>query len=1082
MKNIYWIFIAVWFSLFSLTGYSQIDQGGSPFSFQNPQLVKSAVVVEQMPKIDINRLMAEDLINDNFKDIPWRFGENLYVNFNLHNSGTWDIFPNGEKLWRLGIRCKTAYTINLTFDNYHLPPGAKLFVYNKDKSQIIGAFTDFNNQADRVFATTLVKGEEIFIEYYEPSSPAFPGELNLYRVTHGYRDAYGYAKSFGTSGSCENNVACPEAAGWENQIKSVCMLVSGGSGFCSGAIVNNTSQDGIPYILTANHCYSNPSSWVFWFNWQSPTCANPGSSPPYNSISGATLKARNTSSDFCLVQMSSTPPLSYSVYYAGWNRQNVAATSGAGIHHPSGDIKKISFSTIAFTSDTYSGTPADSHWKVNWSDGVTEGGSSGSPIFDQNHRLVGQLHGGPSSCTATQLWDFYGKLSMSWDYGTTSSTRLKDWLDPTNVAGNTLDGWDPNAFFPVATTTAATSVAITTATLNGTVNPKGLPTNYHFEWGTTTAYGNNTATVSAGSGTIVVPVNANLSGLTPGTTYHFRLVAVNGQGTGNGNDLYFIPGGATVTTSPVNSITIFSATSGGSVTYDGGLSITARGVCWSASADPTIAGSHSTDGSGTGVFTSSLTGLSANTTYHVRAYATNSSGTYYGNDLPFNTLCGTITSFPWNEGFENGGVIPNCWTQEQVANSGIAWIFITGNGSNNPGAAHSGTYNACFKDLSSEDNKTKLIPPPINLSFLGNPQLTFWHTQALWTPDQDILIVYYRTSLTGTWTPLATYSASITSWKQETISLPNGTSDYYIAFEGNAKYGYGICIDDVAITGNIIPMLSVTPSDQPVTSAIGTTSFAVTSNSAWTATSNQSWCTATPSGFGNGTITASYSENTDPSPRTANVTVTVAGVTPAVVTVSQAGAPPKTFNLTVFLEGLYTGFSTMHPAMDESGYHWGSTIADKLSIELHDGSNYSNIVYTATNVSLYTNGTASFTLPSSYNGNYYVTIRQRNHLLTTTALPVSFISSTIDYNFDDPAKAYGGNLLMMIDGKYVLYAGDENQDGNVDGYDMADIGNIVNSFAKGYLPEDVNGDGTIDGSDLAITGNNTNSFVGALTP
>ena len=146
MKNIYLVLIAVGIFLYSSSGYSQISQGGSPYSFQNLQLLKSAIAIEQLPKIDLKRLMSEDSLNNQYKDVPWRLGENLYVNFNLNNSGTWDVLPKGDKLWRLGIRCKGAYTINLTFDTYHLPPGATLFVYNTDKSQVIGAFTEFNNQ------------------------------------------------------------------------------------------------------------------------------------------------------------------------------------------------------------------------------------------------------------------------------------------------------------------------------------------------------------------------------------------------------------------------------------------------------------------------------------------------------------------------------------------------------------------------------------------------------------------------------------------------------------------------------------------------------------------------------------------------------------------------------------------------------------------------------------------------------------------------------------------------------------------------------------------------------------------------
>jgi PKD repeat protein len=502
---------------------AQISQGGLPLSSQNPDLVKSKLVYETMPKIDIERLIAEDINNDTIKSTPWRFGENIDVNYSLLNSGVWDVFPKGDRIWRLGIKSTGALTINLTFNTYHLPPGAKLFVYNADKSAIIGAFTDFNNQQDGIFATTLITGDQIVIEYYEPANPDFPGELNLTRVTHGYRSAIDYAKSLGTSGSCENNVNCPEAAGWENQIRSVCMLVSGGNGFCTGAIVNNTSQNGVPYILTANHCYSAPGSWVFWFNWQSPTCANPTSNPSYNSITGATLRSRNANSDFCLVEMSSTPPSNYNVYYSGWNRENIAATSGAGIHHPDGDIKKISYSNTAFTSNTWSGTPADSHWKINWSDGVTEPGSSGSPMFDQNHRIIGQLHGGPSVCGGSSLWDFYGKFSMSWDLGTTSSTRLKDWLDPGNIAGLVLNGYDPN--FTTDPPVANFAADNTNPGVNAQVNFTDLSSNSPSSW----SWSFSPSTVIYLNGTSGNSKNPQVA-FTQTGTYSVTLTATNAYG------------------------------------------------------------------------------------------------------------------------------------------------------------------------------------------------------------------------------------------------------------------------------------------------------------------------------------------------------------------------------------------------------------------------------------------------------------------------------------------------------------------------------------------------------------------------
>jgi hypothetical protein len=208
--------------------------------------------------------------------------------------------------------------------------------------------------------------------------------------------------------------------------------------------------------------------------------------------------------------------------------------------------------------------------------------------------------------------------------------------------------------------------------------------------------------------------------------------------------------------------------------------------------------------------------------YHVRAYATNASGTSYGADIPFTTLCGALTTFPWNEGFENGGAIPNCWTQEQVNSSGINWVFITGSGNGNPSAAHGGTKNACLKDGSAGDGKTRLISPSLNLTSVPSPQLKFWHTQAAWSGDQDQLTVFVKSSSGGGWTQVAIYTNSITAWTQETILLPNPSGEYSIAFEGNAKWGYGVCIDDVQVSSactTIYPVsVSIVASANPVNS------------------------------------------------------------------------------------------------------------------------------------------------------------------------------------------------------------------------------------------------------------------------
>ncbi|MCX6269401.1 MAG: M14 family zinc carboxypeptidase [Bacteroidetes bacterium] len=269
--------------------------------------------------------------------------------------------------------------------------------------------------------------------------------------------------------------------------------------------------------------------------------------------------------------------------------------------------------------------------------------------------------------------------------------------------------------------------------------------------------------------------------------------------------------GAGVTTTALSSISANGATSGGTVTCEGSSPVTERGVCWSTSSNPVVTGSHTSNGSGVGAYTSLITGLTGSTTYHVRAFATNANGTVYGTDIQFTTTCsGVVSTFPWYENFENAGSIPGCWTEQMVNSSGISWTFITGSGNSHPAGAHGGTYNACLKDNNSGDNKTRLISPQLNIASLPSPQVKFWHTQALWPADQDQLSVFYKTSSGGTWTLLITYTANITVWTQETLTLPAASGDYYIAFEGNAKYGYGVCVDDVEVSSSCASILPVT--------------------------------------------------------------------------------------------------------------------------------------------------------------------------------------------------------------------------------------------------------------------------------
>ncbi|MEY3126017.1 MAG: hypothetical protein RL273_109, partial [Bacteroidota bacterium] len=218
-----------------------------------------------------------------------------------------------------------------------------------------------------------------------------------------------------------------------------------------GALINNTLNDGKPYVLTANHCYSNPANWIFRFQWESTSCINPSTSPTFQSLSGAVLRAQGTPSDFCLVEITGglvngTVPAAYTPYFSGWDNTETISPSAVCIHHPSGDIKKIAIENNALISTNFGGSPSNSHWGVlSWDLGVTEPGSSGSPLFNQNRRIIGQLHGGASACGASVLSDEYGKVSVSWNpAGSTSSGQLKNWLDPNNTNASFIDGYDPS--------------------------------------------------------------------------------------------------------------------------------------------------------------------------------------------------------------------------------------------------------------------------------------------------------------------------------------------------------------------------------------------------------------------------------------------------------------------------------------------------------------------------------------------------------------------------------------------------------------------------------------------------------------
>ena len=444
------LFATAFFAVAAFSSFAQLEYGGEPFAWEEKDASRFAIGYYTTEALDRVLIDAQDAVTDPQKDVPYRFGWEWEVALSPANSGEWTDLPNGDRVWRLGIDCPEATSLSFIFDRFILAKGAQLFIWDADRTTFKGAYTHQNNLEWESMGVGLIHTDKAIIELYEKAGAIGKSELQLGTIVHGYRSVVRPIEvdrgPFGNSGACNINANCPEGADWEVEKRSVALIVNGGFAQCTGALVNNTAQDGTPYFLTANHCLGGQNNWVFYFNHETAGCSG-SNGPTDQSISGSTLRASNGGSDVALLELSSAPPASFNAQFAGWDNSDALTVSSAvGIHHPSGDVKKICFEDNAPYHQNVFGAAC---WYINqWEDGVTEGGSSGSPLFDQNHRIIGQLYGGSAACTGSVnngQADWYGRFGVSWNSGNSASQRLRDWLDPLNTGVTMLDGY-PEGF------------------------------------------------------------------------------------------------------------------------------------------------------------------------------------------------------------------------------------------------------------------------------------------------------------------------------------------------------------------------------------------------------------------------------------------------------------------------------------------------------------------------------------------------------------------------------------------------------------------------------------------------------------
>ena len=460
MKKTIFVIIAL---IMSFSAFSQISTNENPYTYKIEGFNYQKIANVKIDKPDLQQVLEEDIENDK-QNKMMRFGVILPIYKDFFELANKTQTADGV-VWTLSVEVEEAEALIFYSDNFQLPRTGKFFVYNPERTKVLGAFTHQNNNEYNTFATEYIEGDKIIMEYYQPNSESEQAQIELTEIGYAYRGITKLSSEYRSSGDCNVNVNCSEGDNYRQQQRGVCRIQIRMSsqyiGWCTGTLVNNTNYDLKPYLLTAAHCIEDVAStsyysqFVFYFKYENSGCSVTASEPSRSrSVTGTSVKALDNTygsngSDFALMLLSDEIPQSYSPYWCGWDKRNTAINNGVGIHHPSGDVKKISTFNTRLQNSSY-GSSSATHWYVEWAEtengwGIMEGGSSGSALFNPEGRIIGTLTGGASGCDvpASYKYDVYGKMSWHWSSnGNTNSRKLDHWLDPNETGVNFVDGMD----------------------------------------------------------------------------------------------------------------------------------------------------------------------------------------------------------------------------------------------------------------------------------------------------------------------------------------------------------------------------------------------------------------------------------------------------------------------------------------------------------------------------------------------------------------------------------------------------------------------------------------------------------------
>ena len=379
------------------------------------------------------------------------FAHTINIGIDPSSKGIRNRVDTGIQIWRLGITSTGATSLGITFDPFVLLPGIRVFLYTPDGSNISGAFTFRNNKPDRLLTVASLPGDSLIIEIQSCNNQESFGELSVATVSVGFktekREKTGNDEWYGRSADCHVDINCISDPFIQQQKYATCRLIIesiNGRTRCTGTLLNNVSQDGLPYVLTAGHCITNAyaaSHTIAFFDYESPYCDGPDGE--IHSVSGSTLLSRASSLDFALIELSEKPPVDYYPVYSGWNAVGNSFDYSYSIHHPQGDVKKFCNDSDRVQTGSFLYFDPGTHWLIpDYEIGTTENGSSGGALFDNNNRLVGTLSGGGEECSET-INDYYQKFDAAWDSYTDTDAQLKAWLDPDNTGTRILNNLEP---------------------------------------------------------------------------------------------------------------------------------------------------------------------------------------------------------------------------------------------------------------------------------------------------------------------------------------------------------------------------------------------------------------------------------------------------------------------------------------------------------------------------------------------------------------------------------------------------------------------------------------------------------------